>query len=94
MQYFQDYIKTKRRAENFDDEDDNDDGNEDRKDADDYHNGIPLEEDEKKETPFHIKMVVEVIVKFGAFEVPLKTRIAQVSVPSVQFLIFSKHVKI
>ena len=72
VQYFQDYIKTKRRSENFDDEDDNDDGDEDRKDVDDYHNAIPLEEDEKKETPFHIKMVVEVIVKLNVFMLLLK----------------------
>ena len=61
VQYFQDYIKTKRRAENFED----DDGDEAGKDADDYHNGIPLEEDAKKETPFHVKMVKEVINIFG-----------------------------
>ena len=62
MRYFQDYIKTKRRAENFDDKDDSEDI-EAGKDANDYHNGIPLEEDVKKETPFHVKMVKEVIVK-------------------------------
>ena len=48
-----DYINTKHRAENFDTDPDDDDAGSIDKEMHDY-------DDVKKETPFHITMVIEV----------------------------------
>ena len=61
VDYFLDYINTKHRAENFDDDNNDASGTEN---ADhELYDGIDIEDDGKKETPFHIKMVVEVRVR-------------------------------
>ena len=59
VEYFLEYIKTKERAENFDDDDNNDDDA-----GDEPHNDVPLGDEPKEETPFHINMVKEVNFPF------------------------------
>ena len=58
VNFFLDYINTKHTAENFDDEGVHETGN--KAVDEELHDGIPMNDDIKKEAPFHIKMVLEV----------------------------------
>lgn len=58
VEFFLDYIKTKRRAEDF--TTDAEDENEAECAGVEVHDGTAEEDDGKTETPFHIKIVLEV----------------------------------